>query len=226
MLTCYIKNDFESDNVKMYSILILPLFYIINTIFLFVKLYNTRAAIKISESRNEILKFLTYSLFYAVFYFPTIILYIITIGKTVISPTNISWFAYFCYISNISMNLGLSVLRIFQGHVSINIISPDFDNHSSRVSFLNDSCVTDISYSSHSINYLEKNKINSEEKINNHEKIEISNEKIEEEIFTSKILQQTRSTIPKRSKIIFLIFKNLLISREDLYIAYILKIPI
>lgn len=190
----------------MYSILILPLFYILNTIFLFIKLYNTRAAIKISESRNEILKFLIYSLFYAVFYFPTIILYVITIGNTVVSPTNTSWFAYFCYISNISMNLGLSILRIFQGHVSVNIISPDFDNNSSRVSFLNDSCVTDISYRSHSINYLEKKKIYSEEKINNNEKIEISNEKIDDEISISKILHQTRSTIPKRSKIIFFIF--------------------
>ena len=32
-----------------------------------------------------------------------------------------SWFGYYCFIFNISLNLVLSIIRIFQGHVKINI---------------------------------------------------------------------------------------------------------
>jgi len=163
MLTCYINNystnkerDAIHDNFKMFSILVLPLFYIISSIFLFVRLYKSRAAIKINESKKEIYKFLAYALIYSIFYFPTIILYLATISKEIKNkdkgdePTFLSYFAYFCFISNVSLNFVLSVLRIFQGHISIDLIS---NNEETNNDFFPDSMSIDESRRSYSINY-------------------------------------------------------------------------
>lgn len=158
MLTCYINNFSTNakrreshDSVKVFSILILPLFYIISTIYLFAKLYKSRAAIKISESKKEIYKFLAYAFIYALFYFPTILLYIITINEEITASSFYSWFGYYCFIFNISLNLVLSIIRIFQGHVNINIISRKEDE--SGIDFFNDSISVCESQRSYSINY-------------------------------------------------------------------------
>ena len=154
MLTCNINNFSTTDkrgevhdSVKVFSILILPLFYIISTIYLFIKLYKSRAAIKINESKEEIYKFLAYAFIYALFYFPTILLYIITINEEMTASSFYSWFGYYCFIFNISLNLVLSIIRIFQGHVKISIkIKPEEESGD----FFNDSmssCESQRSYS-------------------------------------------------------------------------------
>lgn len=145
MLTCYIKNystiqqtNDTTDLIKIYSILIMPLFYIVSTIYLFVRLYKSRLAIKKHEFRREIYKFLAYAFIYAIFYFPTILLYIITINKQIERSTVYSWFSYFCFHANLALNAILSIFRIFQGHTSINFIG-NFQEENSQVSFLNES---------------------------------------------------------------------------------------
>jgi hypothetical protein len=157
MLTCNINNFSTTDkraevhdSVKVFSILILPLFYIISTIYLFIKLYKSRAAIKINESKKEIYKFLAYAFIYALFYFPTILLYIITINEEMTASSFYSWFGYYCFIFNISLNLVLSIIRIFQGHMKISIkMKPEEESGD----FFNDSMSSCESQRSYSINY-------------------------------------------------------------------------
>jgi hypothetical protein len=132
MLTCYVKNfstnrnqkdDIES--LKLYPLIVLPLFYIASTLYLFIRIYKTRNAILCLERKKEIIKFLVYSIIYAFFNFPTLILYVITVGVKIEPNTFLSWFSYFCFIANISINLILSLLRIFQGHINIDIYPND-----------------------------------------------------------------------------------------------------
>jgi hypothetical protein len=132
MLTCYIKNfstnrekNATIDTFKLYPLIFLPLFYIASFIYLFFRIYKTRNAILCSERKREIIKFLIYSIIYGFFNFPTIILYIITVGKNLEPNTFLSWFAYYCFLANISINLILSVLRIFQGHINIDFFPDD-----------------------------------------------------------------------------------------------------
>jgi len=119
MLTCFIRNKFENNDklVSIYGILIAPIFYLIYSIYTFVKIFRHRQVKADSELKIAVVKYLIYSLLYIVFYFPSIVLLIITINYDLVEGGWLRWFSYFCCIANVSVNLVLCLYRIGEGYV-------------------------------------------------------------------------------------------------------------
>jgi len=119
MLTCFIKNDFTNPGkeVALYSLLLVPLLYVIYAFYAFVIIFKKRKVAADKEFKIAILKYLLYSILYILFYFPTIILYVFSIGQNISPSTTLSYFSYFCTLSTISINLVLCLFRIMEGYV-------------------------------------------------------------------------------------------------------------
>jgi hypothetical protein len=132
MLTCYIRNDFDDENVvSLYSILILPVTFVMYSIYAFIQVFKLRKVRYNKDFKNAIIKYLIYSALFLFFYTPTIILYVASINKAVyIKYTFFSWFSYLCSLANILVNLVLSIFRILEGYVKfeINFLCPKKDN--------------------------------------------------------------------------------------------------
>jgi hypothetical protein len=119
MLTCFIKSDFNNPGkqVAVYSLLLIPLFYVIYAFYAFIIILRRRNVQTDREFKIAIIKYLLYSILYVLFYFPSIILYIFSIGQNILPGTFLSYFSYFCTLSTISINLFLCLFRIFEGYV-------------------------------------------------------------------------------------------------------------
>ena len=119
MLTCFIKNDFNNPGkeVALYSLLLIPLLYVMYAFYAFVIIFKRRKVAADNEFKIAIFKYLLYSILYILFYFPTIILYVLSIGKNLSPGTPLSYFSYFCTLSTISINLVLCLFRIMEGYV-------------------------------------------------------------------------------------------------------------
>jgi hypothetical protein len=120
MLTCFIRNNFDDDSSKffaLYTILLVPCVYLIYSLYAFIRVFQKRKVKTDKEFKLAIIKYLIYSALYIIFYFPTIILYFLTINKDIYEKTNLSYFSYFCAIANISVNLVLCVFKILEGYV-------------------------------------------------------------------------------------------------------------
>jgi hypothetical protein len=119
MLTCFIKNNFNNPNkdVAVYSILPLPLLYIFYAIYAFVQIFRRRKVQTDREFRVAVLKYLIYSLLYMIFYYPTILFFVISVNAEIELNTGLSWYSYFCSLSTISINLVLCLYRILEGYV-------------------------------------------------------------------------------------------------------------
>ncbi len=121
MFTCYIRNDWiDSTKVlSVYSILLIPVSFLIYAIYIFVKILKHRRVKCNQELQNKMVMYLIYSLIYLVFYSPTTVLYILTINESKYDKyTPLSWYTYVCTIMNISVNLILSLFRIFEGYLT------------------------------------------------------------------------------------------------------------
>lgn len=119
MLTCYIKNNFHETgkDISVFSILITPIVYIVYSIFTFITVFKRRKVQTDRQMKNAIFKYLIYASMYIFFYFPSIILYIVTINHSIQSNTFFSWFSYYCSLATISINLVLCIFRILEGYV-------------------------------------------------------------------------------------------------------------
>jgi hypothetical protein len=126
MLTCFIKNDFidPSKDMAVYALLTIPLCFVIYSFYAFVKIFQKRKVQTDRDFKVAILKYLMYSILYILFYFPTIILYVVSINQRTPEGTALSQFSYYCTISTISVNLALCLFRIFEGYVE-SILSDD-----------------------------------------------------------------------------------------------------
>jgi hypothetical protein len=121
MFTCYIRNDWIDSTkvISVYSILLIPVSFMIYAIYIFVKILKHRRVKCNQELQNKMVMYLVYSLIYLVFYSPTIVLYILTINEDKYDKyTPLSWYTYICTIMNISVNLILSLFRIFEGYLT------------------------------------------------------------------------------------------------------------
>jgi hypothetical protein len=119
MLTCFIRNNFRetSKDIAVYSILLFPLIYVIFSIYTFIRVFRHRHVSGDSELKSAVVKYLIYSLLYIVFYFPSIILYLLSINQNIPKETFLSWFSYFCSLATISINTALCLFRILEGYV-------------------------------------------------------------------------------------------------------------
>jgi hypothetical protein len=120
MLTCFIQNDFEQINQELavYSILIIPLIFLIYAVYAFIKVFRIKKVKFNKDIQIKMVRYVIYSGLYILFYFPTIILYFVTINQTTFEKyTFNSWFAYLCTLFNIMINLFLSIFRICEGYV-------------------------------------------------------------------------------------------------------------
>jgi hypothetical protein len=123
MLTCFIRNDFDDGKfLSVYSILIFPVVFVSYSIYAFIRVFKLRKVRYNHEFKIAIIKYLIYSALYLAFYSPTVILYIVTINQAVyIKYTFFSWFSYLCALSNLLVNLILSIYRIIEGYVKFDI---------------------------------------------------------------------------------------------------------
>jgi hypothetical protein len=128
MLTCFIKNYQYDGNqyVALYSLLLLPVLYSIYYIYAFWNIFQMYRVQTNTEYKKLIIKYLIYSLMYMIFYFPIIILYMITINDTQIYEEKATrWWAYvllffkikYCSIFTIIINPILAIMRIIEGYV-------------------------------------------------------------------------------------------------------------
>jgi hypothetical protein len=119
MLTCFIKNNFNETmfDIAVYSVNVIPMIYVLYSVYAFAWVFRRRKIQENNENKLLIFKYLIYGGMYIVFYFPTIILYLITINKKMTANTIYSWFAWYCTLANIGINPILSILRIFEGYV-------------------------------------------------------------------------------------------------------------
>lgn len=122
MLTCFIRNNFRetSKDIAVYSILLFPLIYVIFSVITFIRVFRHRHVSGDSDLKNAVVKYLIYSLLYIIFYFPSILLYILSINQNIPRETFLSWFSYFCSLATISINTALSLFRILEGYVKCN----------------------------------------------------------------------------------------------------------
>jgi hypothetical protein len=119
MLTCFINNSFNdpNKNIAVYSILILPTVYVFYSIYSFVNVFKHRKVKNDSDFKMAVVKYMIYAILYIVFYFPSIILYVISINSDILVNSFLSWFSWFCSLATISINLALCLFRIIEGYV-------------------------------------------------------------------------------------------------------------
>jgi hypothetical protein len=119
MLTCYIRNDFKEwkKDVPVYCILLIPVLYVIYSIYAFISILTKRNVKTNKSFKMAVIKYLIYSALYIIFYFPTIILYLVSVDQTIFQKTFLSNFSYICSLGNITINLALCMYRIFEGYV-------------------------------------------------------------------------------------------------------------
>lgn len=120
MLTCFINNYFDDDPGKLvglYCTLTLPFIYVVWCIYTFVNIFKKRKIQNIREVKISTIKLLILSLLYIIFYFPTFLLYLLTINTKIYPSTFYSWLSYYCSLSNMCVNLVLSIGRILEGYV-------------------------------------------------------------------------------------------------------------
>ena len=119
MLTCFIRNNFRetSKDIAVYSILLFPMVYVLYSIVTFIRVFRHRHVAGDSELKTAVVKYLIYSLLYIVFYFPSILLYVLSINQNIPKETFLSWFSYFCSLATISINSALCLFRILEGYV-------------------------------------------------------------------------------------------------------------
>jgi hypothetical protein len=120
MLTCFIRNNFNNDtgkNIGVYTISLVPLLYLGYCFYAFVIVFKKRKVQNDPEFKLAVIKYLLYSTLYILFYFPTIILNLVTINVNIQEETPLSYFSYLCSIANISINLALCGFRIVEGYV-------------------------------------------------------------------------------------------------------------
>lgn len=120
MLTCFIRNNnFSEDRlIGLIITLIIPIFYIIFCIYLFIYIFRIKSIREIREVKTSTIKLLFLAFLYILFYFPTMILLLITIGKEIERGTFLSWLSYYCSLSNMSVNLVVSFARIMDDYLS------------------------------------------------------------------------------------------------------------
>jgi hypothetical protein len=121
MLTCYIRNDWSETSkiMSVYSILLIPITFLCYAICIFVKILKHKRVKYNKDLQFKMIRYLIYSLIYLVFYSPSIVLYILTINQEKYEKnTFLSWYIYICTILNISVNLILSLFRIFEGYLT------------------------------------------------------------------------------------------------------------
>jgi hypothetical protein len=119
MLTCFIRYEITNPGqyFSMSSLLIVPIFYLIYYIYAFVKIFQKYRVQQNKEFKHLIIKYLIYSLTYIIFYFPIILLYLITMNKDITETPVLRWFAYYCTIFLIIINPILCILKILEGYV-------------------------------------------------------------------------------------------------------------
>lgn len=119
MLTCFINNNFNdpTKKVAVYSILILPTVYVVYSIYSFVNVFKHRKVKNDYDFKIAVVKYMIYALLYIVFYFPSIILYVISINSDINEYWFLRWFSWVCSLATISINLALCLFRIIEGYV-------------------------------------------------------------------------------------------------------------
>jgi len=133
MLTCFIKNNFRdpTKDIAVYSILAMPSIYLVYSIYSFVRIFGQRKVKADYEVKWAVIKYMLYSLFYIIFYFPSIVLYVLSINRDIERASFLSWFSYFCSLATISINLALCIFRILEGYVKCHwkalLVNSDLD---------------------------------------------------------------------------------------------------
>ena len=119
MLTCFIKNNFHErgKSTAVYSILAVPLIYVLYSIYSFVRVFRHSQVKAGSKVKTLVIKYMIYSFLYIIFYLPPILLYFMSANQQITKGTTNSWFSFFSSLSTISINLALCVFRIIEGYV-------------------------------------------------------------------------------------------------------------
>lgn len=96
MLTCFIRHEIKDPGqyISMFSLLIVPVVYLIYYIYAFVSIFRKYLVQSNKEFKILIIKYLFYSLVYVVFYFPIFLLYNLSLNIQISKNTNMSWFSY------------------------------------------------------------------------------------------------------------------------------------
>ena len=123
------RNDYhinkETDISATISIALflgIPVFFIFYGIYLSIAMFRNIEARRNSNYRALIRKYISLGVVYLVFYFPTILLFYLTINKEIHENTFYSWLSYFSSIANITIDFALCSIRILFGHVNVSCL--------------------------------------------------------------------------------------------------------
>lgn len=96
MLTCFIRHNIQKPGqyFSMSTLLIVPVVYLGYYIYAFVVIFRKYKVQANKEFKILIVKYLIYSLIYILFYFPIILLYLLTMNKDISTEYDLRWFAY------------------------------------------------------------------------------------------------------------------------------------
>ena len=96
MLTCFIRQKINEPGqyFSMSSLLLVPFAYLGYYIYAFIIIFKKYKVQQNKEFKVLIIKYLIYSLIYMIFYFPIILLYLLTINRSIKESPALRWFAY------------------------------------------------------------------------------------------------------------------------------------
>jgi hypothetical protein len=96
MLTCFLRHQISepSQYISMASLLLVPIVYSIYYVYAFVCILRKYRVQSNKEFKTLIVEYLVYSLIYMIFYFPIIILYLLTLNRDITGSKPLRWFAY------------------------------------------------------------------------------------------------------------------------------------
>ena len=132
MLSCYIKNYFKPDDqIGYYTILmtlLIKLLILIYLIYLGISVYKNKVVQKKKHFKRFFLKYLVYGFIFILFNIPTMVLYFITLNKTIYSPSFQSYLSFFSAISSITIDFCLCLVNILFGQVKLISITGEVYN--------------------------------------------------------------------------------------------------
>ncbi len=85
-------------------------------------MFRNREARSNPNYRALIRKYISMGAVYLLFYFPTILLFYLTINKEIEENTFYSWLSYITAIANITIDFALCSIRILLGHVNVSCL--------------------------------------------------------------------------------------------------------
>lgn len=132
MLTCFVRTEFTyiGQQITAGIFLAAPALFLSFCAYLTISMYRSNSVRKDPKVRSMYFRYIIYSTVYAVFNTPMFLLYFLSLFSKIEPDTFLSWLSFVNYFSfqvscimNVSVQVVLCLLRIYQGYMKIDIFS-------------------------------------------------------------------------------------------------------